>query len=905
MREVERGATIQQAAKIVLVALFILASVSASSESLAQSEEGSWTTPQNLSHSGAASQPGIVIAPNGNLRILWWDQFDGLMVADGRTKGTSGSWTWSEPKAMPILLAEKVQRDGQEKVVLAPIKAMPRIVGDATGTAHAFWLGQPDQETGARALMYSRLQANSSTWSSPISLSESTASLDVAADTSGAMHLAYLETQQTPGSIAGVYYRRTDDGGATWTPPALIYQSRYLRLLAPDAAWVRLAVDGSGGVYTTWDDPHLERSMLAYSSNSGTTWKPAQTVDSPRGRPQRARVVPASGGKALLLWEPESSAGACSLYQVAVADLLAGSPSVGQRVLEDLAACPGNEQFLPFGDGLELMVAGSGGDTLTLAAWDGEHWSAPRQIRFDFEDPDAGRQAYLSGLLVELISSPSDPGQGQAGTTVVTVGTDQTGDVWVTAGPAGALNLGSAAAPSWSDPAIFSDGLELPGLPALAADVGGRLHTLWSQMQSEDRIEEVLYYAQWDGERWTRPTQVLGSPEGGARQPSLATVGERLHAVWSGGLTGAIYYSRAFLDDAYTTNGWDEPRLLPAPVPAGSWPHIVASETGGLDVVYAVPVNEMRGIYLTSSTDGGQTWSAARQVFDAVGSGWAMVDYPRLAIDLGGVLHVVWVGRALSSTSPPQGIYYARSADGGQTWSEPLELVGVGYDWPQLAAGASGQVHLVWSGWDRTGPTWHRWSPDGGDTWSQPEWALGIRELVPPAGLVADSGGTAYLVGLGGDGTGEIALLYLRWRDGKWDEQETYPLDFVGGEPGAAAALVPALGRLDVAFRAQTQDVTGTLQVALWHSWRTVPVSDAMPLPASTAVPALTSVPAANLVPTPTLPAVPTEAAPLVAGPPAPGSSAGPSVPLLLSGALAALVVAGAFGARLLRKGHR
>ena len=50
--------------------------------------------PVNLSQSGAASQPRIVVSPDGIVQAFWIDQFDGLMTAVNR----NGSW--SEPEAL-------------------------------------------------------------------------------------------------------------------------------------------------------------------------------------------------------------------------------------------------------------------------------------------------------------------------------------------------------------------------------------------------------------------------------------------------------------------------------------------------------------------------------------------------------------------------------------------------------------------------------------------------------------------------------------------------------------------------------------------------------------------------------------------------------------------------------------
>ena len=225
----------------VALALVGLAVIGGRFRALAQSGEGDWTTPVNLSHSGAASNPAIVAGPDGTLRVFWWDRFDGLTVTDGSVPTLASSEAWSEPVAVPIFLVETITTtveaespEGEpvveEEQIFTPIEAMPRIVADAAGRAHAFWLGEPlepeeaeqvDEETGARPLMHSLLAAGSTSWSWAGVVAGSAVSFDVAADAEGTLHLVYVRASHSQSSPAGLYYRRSNDEGCLlYTSPS-------------------------------------------------------------------------------------------------------------------------------------------------------------------------------------------------------------------------------------------------------------------------------------------------------------------------------------------------------------------------------------------------------------------------------------------------------------------------------------------------------------------------------------------------------------------------------------------------------------------------------------------------------------------------------------------------------------
>jgi hypothetical protein len=869
--------------------------------------QGKPSAPVNLSQSGAASSPAIVAGPEGTLRVFWWDRFDGLTIADGVILVSSTlseteeivtiQEVWSEPRSVP-----------------APFSAMPRIVADAAGRTHAFWLKEMGRERGIPSLMHSRLVARGTAWSLPLAAAESTVCFDVATDASGVLHLAYVRVTHTPEFPAGVYYQRSSDGGEYWSEPESLYASIYFRLLssesASESAYVHLAAGDAGEVYVTWDDPHLEQVSLAYSEDGGATWQMAGPVGGPDEWPRRARVLAAAGGAAWLVWEDALAEASCALYQSPVSALLAGDGKQGtvQRVLSELTACPQPQEtrIWAVGEGQVLMVLGNGSDSLTLALWDGStipnRWSEPRWLSYSFEDPALGKWIYLGEMQAALVDLPSDAQGEPGGKALIVVATDQEGEVWVIGSQLGALKMTFAPSLPWSEPVIFSQSRAFPGLPAMAADEEGRVHVLWSEASVPDGPGMVLYYARTErlpmGEmRWSRPVRVLQSSKKRAEEPALAVVDDRLHVVWSSGPSGEILYSRAFVRDAYAAEAWDEPYPLSAPSTVGSWPDLIADASGTLHVAYAVPLNEGRGIYYTRSDDGGETWSPADQVFDAVAAGWEMVDYLRLAVYGQDMLHVVWVRASLPGRGAPQGVYYAYSDDGGLSWSEPLEVIAGAYAWPQVAVSGAGHVHLLWNEANERRALWHQWSS------VRPERVLGFEGVPGPVGLLSDGVETLHLVGLGHDAAGEPALLYTTWRDGSWGERETLRLE-PGGDvkPGLAAVLEAAQGQLNVVFQNERKGEGEMNRAGLWHTGRPVPLVN-VPL-APTPTPRPTATPPPTSAPTPT----PMPTVSLDVPPPPPSAALGPidlPLPILGGGIVAAAIVVGVLVVRAWWSGRR
>ena len=81
---------------------------------------------------------------------------------------------------------------------------------------------------------YSRVVSSdfaSTKWASPVLLAYPVLDFDVAVDSNDNLHLVYLQTRNTAALPAGVYYQHSKNGGTSWFPAVLLYQSLYFRAL--------------------------------------------------------------------------------------------------------------------------------------------------------------------------------------------------------------------------------------------------------------------------------------------------------------------------------------------------------------------------------------------------------------------------------------------------------------------------------------------------------------------------------------------------------------------------------------------------------------------------------------------------------------------------------------------------
>lgn len=135
-------------------------------------------------------------------------------------------------------------------------------------------------------------------------------------------------------------------------------------------------------------------------------------------------------------------------------------------------------------------------------------------------------------------------------------------------------------------------------------------------------------------------------------------------------------------------------------------------------------------LYVSKSTDGGQTWSQTSLDTSATAPSCADRECSEaylgaqiaLAADAGGTLYATWSSGGMKMG--PQRIYFSSSTDGGDNWLPRVGLSSAGriveHAFPAIVAGSSGDVRVAWMD-SRRAPYWntyYRSSTNGGATWS-------------------------------------------------------------------------------------------------------------------------------------------------------------------------------------------
>jgi hypothetical protein len=325
--------------------------------------------------------------------------------------------------------------------------------------------------------------------------------------------------------------------------------------------------------------------------------------------------------------------------------------------------------------------------------------------------------------------------------------------------------------------------------------------------------------------------------------------GGRLLAVWSGG-PGEIYFSEASSEQAFVSSNWSTPLALPAPRQGAADPAIAVDRDGVIYVAYTIPLNEMRGIYLTRSSDDGRTWADPVQVFDGTAAGWEMVGRPQLALSPEGELHLIWPRQTLagSAEGQAQAYFYARSDDGGATFGEAESAADGPLKWSQILATAEGTIHRLWQA--ESGTTTfvqHERSMDGGRTWGD---EVVVSNAAGPAAVTADGGGRLHFV----QATENFGT-YRIWNTESW--QSEVGLEHTTGDSASIAAVFAPEGRLSVLLSGPSPENEGDeIQYDLFNSDRPVELPAVIPTPLPTATPTPLPTPTATatpaLTPTPT-----------------------------------------------------
>jgi hypothetical protein len=736
-------------------ALFLLLSSGLAPESQAQTNPTEWSEPRNLSASGLATAP-LVVDTVDEQHIIWQDRFAGWMYSRGQNDN------WTEPVSVSLPFSDPPFTSPAAATfagLLAPVLLL-----DDNDLLHGFWLDR-------QRLFYSNVAlselAESAAWSPPQQLSASATAVAVAAS-GQEVHLAYVRPLPSAELPTGVYYRNWRDG--SWGNATLIYQSDYLRASIEEPLQLDIAVATNNSVFVAWDNRLLDLIQMTSSRNRGETWEEPTIVDARKpdedpGLPGPRNVQIANiRGELHLSWMARQDGGKCILQHQSSADN-GRTWETPQPVFEDRQDCPTSHHFIDAHPELPMILLTLRNEAYLLA-WNGAEWSLPegQGSLTSFVHPQTYRPLTM-GCLQPVITSERD-------LAVLGCGAGPTSDIWLRkrAGIEASSGWSFAGASTWSTHTIAAQLVAEPQSPSLLSD-GQRIHMMWSQTTTPANAPgSSIHYSRWNGSTWTRPNAVLRSPSGMASEPAMALdkVSERLLVVWQNGQSGELYFSQANTARANAAAEWSEAIALPKPEQAvASSPDIFVSSSGSYYVAYTVALNEARGVYLTQYQDQGESWSDPVKVFDASAANWDMVGPLSVAGGGQGALHLLWSQYSLPPNPQPLSLHYARSEDGGLTWSTAASFVNRPTSWSQLIV-ASNITHRFWQDLDGNRAGWHQWSLDNGRNWAEPVRVSALGAVVQRLAATADAAGQIHLVQIQRNLEGQASLAYSVWQGEQW-----------------------------------------------------------------------------------------------------------------------------------------
>jgi hypothetical protein len=766
----------------------------------AQADQG-WTKPVNLSFSGIATNPLLVTDSNNELHAIWIDDIDGYTYSyseDGKT--------WTKPIPIKYPFDIKAPR--------------PVMFTDDKDSIHVFWIGSNKGLSYVRATPTNI--ADPSKWQSGTTLlAKDIVAYDVTQDSQGSLHVAYIHKLSSPDAPAGIYYRHLLTAGGGWSEEIMLYESEYFRSATETQSSIRIATSNSfpdQKVYVSWDNRSQKSVFVAVSDDSGLNWNEAQQF---KGAEDTGGIdtpfnlnVAAAGNKILFTWQVgEPGTAKCEVFSQWSEDK---GKSWGEivSILDGRTDCPVSSKLTVQKDGSIVALLNGQVDS-TFLAWNGKEWSNPQpQLQLPSLSNPLTLDAIHLSCRFDLIHQ----------NRLYVVGCEQggIGDIWFLSRSLEPVKNWFSILKTWSAPVTLSVKSETISSLSSVSDTEGVMHSIWAQSSiTGDGTKKIaINYARFDGKQWTRPGLVMSALQGVPVQMSFAIdPSERLMLTWVDGESGDLLFSWANADRANLGSEWETPVILPSPSNLIVSSDIVVDAAGRIVVVYVIPVNEDRGIYVVQSTDTGKTWSSPVRVFDAVSANWERIGNPKISLTDDGALHIIF-SRNTVRAGQPVGLYYSRSVNGGVTWDEPQIMSERDIQWSDIVSYDENTVQVVWQEFDGLEyANLSQVSEDSGVSWSKPLSVTAVNASSTPVALAASGSGNLHFIQLlknsniAAKNQENLILQDWKWTGSRWEIASSSDFVLQGlGIGYSMTADLTSLGILGVSLSAQYTDSDNSIQ---------------------------------------------------------------------------------------------
>jgi len=241
-----------------------------------------WTAAKKLtSNSGASYNPDIAVDSNDHIHLVWEDNTPGNPEIYYKNS-TDGGTSW-------ITKRLTYNSDGSY---------VPTIAVDASDHIHVVW---EDYTPGTSEIFYKKSTDGGKNWTTKrLTWNSGYSSRPVLAiDSNSHIHMVW-EDGSTPVK-SEIFYKRSTDGGVNWTTMRLTYNSGWSG--APT-----LAIDSSNHIYVVWHDDSPGNQEIYYkrSTDGGTSWTTKRLTWTSGGSYKPNIFVTSNKGHIHVVWEDDT-----------------------------------------------------------------------------------------------------------------------------------------------------------------------------------------------------------------------------------------------------------------------------------------------------------------------------------------------------------------------------------------------------------------------------------------------------------------------------------------------------------------------------------------------------------------------------------------------------------------------
>jgi len=365
---------------LILLGVLLLAWWEASG---ASAQTGVWTEPVNISQTSSPSWfPDLAVDSQGNVHVIWCETTD---VEEGEygEQVFYSMWdgqTWSTPNDI---------------VPPSPDIVRNAITTDAFGNLHLLFGGSVYRTL---SIYYTQASSDSgwlaTSWSTPrlMSINGNSYMADIAVDSKGVIHAVFDDRGDPLSDIcpgcADIFYRRSSDGGKTWSYPVNLSRS------PTGSSRAQMEIDSSDIIHVVWDEGWDKLSgqgepiFSTYTSSldGGESWSSPTSFSYPEGTNAQLAVGSDGQGRVVVVWRATSRP---EIYYTRSSDN--GASWSPPMVIPDIFARPWTNPFDMYdmatdsGGHIHLVVVGRLSleeDRLGVyhLEWDGTSWSPPTPI---------------------------------------------------------------------------------------------------------------------------------------------------------------------------------------------------------------------------------------------------------------------------------------------------------------------------------------------------------------------------------------------------------------------------------------------------------------------------------------------------------------------------------------------